>query len=146
MTKRPNQTPLLYALLKKSGTLIRSTGSHLALMTALVATQTTVQAAPDAIKGKELYQSRCAACHALDFNGLGPAHRGVFGRQVGKVGNYNYSAALKASSVTWNEASLERWLADPEAFIPGQKMGLNLADAVERADVIAYMKQIPAKK
>jgi cytochrome c len=104
------------------------------------------QKLPDPARGKELYQARCAACHSLDFNGAGPSHRGVFGRQAGKVANYNYSSALKSSTVVWNEASLERWLIDPEAFIPGQKMYLNLPDASERKDVIAYIKQIPAKK
>jgi cytochrome c len=108
--------------------------------------QPKAQTLADPIKGKELYQIRCAACHSLDFNGLGPSHRGVYGRQAGKVANYNYSSALKSSTVVWNEASLDRWLIDPEAFIPGQKMGLNLPDASERKDVIAYIKQVPAKK
>jgi cytochrome c len=103
-------------------------------------------AAGDAAQGKELYQSRCMACHALDFNGLGPAHRGVFGRQAGKVAHYNYSASLKTSGLVWNEANLDRWLADPEKLVPGQKMGLNVGDAKDRADLIAYMKQIPGKK
>jgi cytochrome c len=121
-------------------------GLLLACTSTLAIGQQKTQTAPDPAKGKDLYQSRCAACHSLDFNGVGPSHRGVFGRQAGKVANYNYSPALKASTVTWNETSLERWLADPEALIPGQKMGLNLPDLSERSDVIAYIKQIPAKK
>ena len=104
------------------------------------------QAAGDAALGKALYQTRCTACHALDFNGIGPAHRGVFGRQAGKVANYNYSAGLKAAGLLWSEANLDLWLTDPEKTAPGQKMGLNVPEAKERSDLIAYLKQIPAKK
>jgi cytochrome c len=103
-------------------------------------------AAGDPALGKSLYQNQCAACHALDFNGVGPLHRGVFGRQAGKVASYNYSASLKSSGLLWNEANLEKWLADPEKLVPGQKMGLNVADSKDRADLIAFIKQIPAKK
>jgi cytochrome c len=103
-------------------------------------------AAGDAALGKTLYQTQCAACHALDFNGVGPSHRGVFGRQAGKVASYNYSASLKSSGLVWNDANLERWLADPEKLVPGQKMGLNVAQEKDRADIIAFIKQIPAKK
>ena len=56
--------------------------------------------------------------------------------------NYVYSAALKASSVAWDEKSLSRWLADPEKFIPGQKMGVSVEDANERQDLIAYLKTL----
>jgi cytochrome c len=115
-------------------------------ISALAFCQPKPQIQPDPAKGKELYQAKCAACHSLDFNGAGPSHRGVYGRQAGKVANYNYSSALKSSTVVWNEVSLERWLADPEIFVPGQKMYLNLPDASERNDVIAYIKQISAKK
>jgi cytochrome c len=54
----------------------------------------------------------------------------------------NYSAALKRSGITWTEASLDRWLADPQALVPGQAMGVNLPDAGERADVIAFLRTL----
>ena len=98
-------------------------------------------AAGDADKGAALYQARCTACHALDYNGVGPAHRGVFGRHAGRVPGYSYSDALKSADVVWNETTLDRWLTDPERFISGQKMGVNVADAAERADLIAYLKR-----
>lgn len=106
----------------------------------------TLAMAADAANGKALYQTRCAACHALDFNGLGPLHRGMFGRAAGAVKDFNYSPALKASGLVWNEAALERWLADPEKTVPGQRMGVNVPEAKDRADIISFMKQIPAKK
>ena len=54
---------------------------------------------------------------------------------------YAYSDALKSSHLVWNEESLDRWLADPEKVAPGQRMGLNVPQAQERADLIAYLKQ-----
>lgn len=98
----------------------------------------------DADKGAALYQSRCTACHALDYNGVGPAHRGVFGRHAGRAPGYAYSDALKSADVVWNETTLDRWLADPEQFIRGQKMGVNVAEAAARADLIAYLKRAGA--
>ena len=54
---------------------------HQLLLAACVATPSmTALAAGDAETGRALYQSRCTACHSLDYNGVGPAHRGVFGR------------------------------------------------------------------
>ena len=102
-------------------------------------------AAGDAANGMAQYQTRCAACHSLDFNGLGPSHRGVYGRRAGAVKDFNYSSALKASGLVWNEASLESWLADPEKSIPGQRMGINVPEANVRADIIAFLKRIPTK-
>lgn len=104
-------------------------------------------AAGDAEAGKALYQARCTACHSLDFNGVGPAHRGVFGRRAAQAPGYAYSDALKAAGTVWDEASLDRWLADPEQVAPGQRMGVNVPDARERSDLIAYLKQAgPAGK
>jgi len=103
--------------------------------------------AADPVRGQALYQARCAACHSVDFNGIGPAHRGVFGRLAGTAKGFtNYSAALKRSNITWNEASLDRWLADPEALVPGQAMGVSLSDAGERADVIAFLRTLAKNK
>jgi cytochrome c len=102
--------------------------------------------AGDLDAGLALYQTRCAACHSLDYNGIGPAHRGVFGRQAARAPGFAYSDALKASHVVWDEASLDRWLADPEKFVPGQRMGVNVPEAAARRDLIAYLKQAAAAK
>jgi len=105
-------------------------------------------AAGDAGAGRALYQARCTACHSLDYNGVGPAHRGVFGRAAAQAPGFAYSEALKSARVTWNEDTLDRWLADPEKVAPGQRMGVNVPEAKERADLIAYLKQAagPNKK
>jgi cytochrome c len=95
----------------------------------------------DSVHGKMLYQG-CQACHAVEENDLGPRHRGVVGRRAGSVADYNYSAALKNSGLTWNEATLDRWLSNPSALVPGTKMFFKLDSPQDRADVIAYLKEL----
>ncbi|MDB6061032.1 MAG: cytochrome [Verrucomicrobiaceae bacterium] len=98
----------------------------------------------DAARGQQLYQSRCTACHAVDGNREGPAHRGVFGRKAGSVADFNYSSALKSSHVVWNEKTLDSWLTNPEVFIPGQKMDFLIPEANDRADIISYLRTLSA--
>jgi cytochrome c len=97
-------------------------------------------AAGDAAHGATVYH-QCMICHSLDKNGIGPSHRNVFGRVAGSVANYNYSAALKASNIVWNETTLDQWLADPQALVPGTKMMFSVDNAQDRADVIAFLKE-----
>jgi cytochrome c len=92
----------------------------------------------DAARGKGLYQA-CQACHAIDDNDLGPRHRGVVGRHAGSVADYNYSPALKQSGLTWDRGTLERWLANPSALVPGTKMFFQIDAAQDRADIVAYL-------
>jgi cytochrome c len=95
----------------------------------------------DAAHGKQLYAARCAACHSLEYNGVGPIHKNLIGRRAGTAAGYVYSNALKNSTVVWGEDTLSRWLADPDKFIPGQKMFISIPDSQERADLVAYLLQ-----
>ena len=101
--------------------------------------QWVTPAAGDVQKGAALYQSRCTACHAIDSNQTGPAHRGVMGRRVGSLPGYSYSAELAKSRLRWTPQTLNVWLEDPEELIAGQRMGFQVDDAKERADLIAYL-------
>ena len=98
--------------------------------------------AADAAHGEEIYNSRCIACHSPDANRVGPKHRGVLGRAAGTVPDFNYSKAVKRSGVVWGEETLDKWLTNPQAFIPGQRMNFRVADPVDRADLIAYLKSL----
>jgi cytochrome c len=98
--------------------------------------------AADAVRGEALYNSRCIACHSPDANRAGPMHRGVVGRKAGAVPGFTYSSAVGSSDVVWDEQTLDTWLADPKAFIPGQRMNFKVADPVDRADLIAYLKTL----
>jgi cytochrome c len=96
----------------------------------------------DATHGEELYNSRCVACHSPDANRVGPRHRGVVGRTAGTVPDFNYSTAVKNSGVMWTEETLDKWLTNPQAFIPSQRMNFKVADPADRADLIAYLKTL----
>jgi cytochrome c len=127
----------------KSG-LSRSVGALYATLFITTAHASAVVAG-DSARGKALYESRCTACHSLDHSRIGPAHRSVFGRHVAQASGFDYSPALKRSSVIWTAQSLDRWLANPEAFIPGQRMGYSVADPNERADLIAFLASPAAR-
>jgi cytochrome c len=109
---------------------------------------TLAQSAPEAASlrqgdpghGKTLYQA-CESCHSINDNDIGPRHRGVVGRRAGSVMDYSYSAALKNSGLTWDDATLNRWLINPSALVPGTKMFFKVDDAQSRADIIAYLKE-----
>jgi cytochrome c len=95
----------------------------------------------DPAHGKALYQA-CQACHSIDENDLGPKHRGVLGRRAGSVADYNYSSALKNSGLTWDPTTLDRWLSNPSALVPGTKMYFTIPDAQARADIITYLAEL----
>ena len=95
--------------------------------------------------GKELFERRCSGCHALDSEKEGPRLRGIYGRASGSVASFKYSDALKAAHITWNAASIDKWLADPEKFIPDNDMAFQLANAQERTEIIAYLKELSAR-
>lgn len=93
----------------------------------------------DVARGMALYQQRCTACHAVDSNKIGPAHRGVMGRRVGSLPGYKYSDEVARSRLRWTPQTLNAWLEDPEQLVPGQRMGFQVESAQERADLIAYL-------
>lgn len=104
---------------------------------------TAVALAPggDPARGAKLYAANCGSCHSLDANRVGPAHRGVYGRKAGTARGYAYSPAMRGARIVWNEATLDRFLQNPQAMVPGTRMGFRLTDPARRADVIAYLRQ-----
>jgi cytochrome c len=96
--------------------------------------------AADAKSGEAVY-SRCAGCHSLETNRTGPKHCGLVGRRAGSIAGYEYSAAMKRSRLVWNQANLDRFLANPLKTVPGTTMTYaGVPDAKERADLIAYLE------
>jgi cytochrome c len=71
----------------------------------------------------------------------GPRLAGVYGRRAGSITEFTYSAGLKNSGVTWNDATLEKWLSDPDLMVPDNNMSFSVSKAKERRDLIAYLKQ-----
>jgi cytochrome c len=93
-------------------------------------------------RGQELFGRRCGGCHATDSNKEGPRLRGVYGRPAASVPGFVYSEALKKSAIRWDEASLDRWLTNPDAMAPDTDMEFRLTDGQERKAVIAYLKSL----
>jgi cytochrome c len=100
---------------------------------------------PDANRGRDLFQRRCTGCHTLDRLKAGPPLRSVFGRPAARDAQFPYSDALKQARVSWDEVTLDKWLTDPESLVPGNDMSFRLDNAAERADIIAYLKQLGGK-
>src|SRR5262245_22243155 len=92
-----------------------------AALIAILVAASAARAEGDAARGADLYDSRCTGCHSLDANRVGPMHRGVYGRKAGSVAAFNYSPAVKNSSVVWADDTLNKWLTNPQDLIPGQR-------------------------
>lgn len=93
------------------------------------------------LPGERVY-ARCAACHALAYDRVGPRHCGLLGRRAGTVAGFAYSPAMKNSGLTWDEKTLDRFLAQPMKALPGTTMTYDgVPDPQERRDLIAYLKQ-----
>lgn len=97
---------------------------------------------PPPQKGQDLFARRCSGCHALDINKEGPRLRGVYGRRAATVADFGYSDALRNSGVTWDAATLDRWLTDPDGVAAGTDMAFRLIDESERKAVIEYLKTL----
>lgn len=95
----------------------------------------------DAARGKAVFEKRCTGCHAMDVDREGPRLAGVFGRKAGSVPGFTYSAGLKKSGWIWDEATLEKWLSDPDLMVRDNKMGIDVPKAQERRNLIAFLKQ-----
>jgi len=109
---------------------------------ALVVGASALARAADPDKGKAVFE-QCAACHSLDGGGDtdGPTLKGLIGRKAGSLEDYRYSAAMKRSDVTWDAATLDKYVTDPQAFIPGNRMAFaGIGDKAQRDDLIAYLQ------
>ena len=98
--------------------------------------------AADAEAGKGLFKSQCGTCHsaAAGKNIVGPSLFGVVGRKSGQIEGYHYSAANKGANLTWDEATLDKYLTSPKTVVPGTTMTFaGIKDDAKRADVIAYL-------
>jgi cytochrome c2 len=103
----------------------------------------SAQAAGDVAAGRNLFASRCAACHGLNpTRKPGPLLSGVYGRRAGSVPGYHYSTALTDASIVWSASNLDRWLSGPPAFIPGVNMQAKIDNAQQRLNIIAYLKSL----
>ena len=101
----------------------------------------------DAAAGEKVFV-KCKTCHTLEVgkNKVGPSLAGLIGRPAGSLADFNYSDAMKASGLTWDEATLNEYLADPKGKVPGNKMVFaGVKKDEDRANLIAYLKTATAQ-
>lgn len=100
----------------------------------------------DAARGEELFRaSGCPACHGVtreDNSKVGPNLVGIVGRKAGTTPSLLVTESLKQYGVIWSVETLDEFLADPSAKVPGTAMGGILTDPKQRADVIAYLSTL----
>ncbi len=120
---------------------------------ALMALSGPALAEGDATKGKAAY-AKCGICHQVGPGAktlVGPELNGTVGRKAASVADYPYSPGMKKlgeEGFTWTEEHIDKWIADPKAMIADSPMALafpGIPDAGERADIIAYLKTVPAQ-
>jgi cytochrome c len=106
--------------------------------------------AADAANGKVVFDRLCIACHSTTSEPggpvIGPTLAGVVGRAAATVKDFAmYTPALKGYKVTWNDKTLDEFLANPMTKVPGTMMVMPVTDATERTDVIAYLSTLKGK-
>ena len=110
----------------------------------LVAMVPAVASAQDAEAGKGVF-NKCRACHSIEAgkNMVGPSLAGIAGRKAAAGAGFNYSDAMKASGKTWDDPTLDAYIADPKGAIPGNKMVfVGIKDEADRKNLIGYLKTL----
>ncbi len=98
-----------------------------------------------AARGEVLFKQRCAVCHlGTSASAQGPGLGGVVGRKAASGPRFGYSRALRASGLTWDPATLDRFLSGPTRLVPGTTMLVPVPEAAERRDVVAYLQTLRA--
>ncbi len=101
-----------------------------------------IAAGGDPAAGETVFNA-CTACHAVGpgaANKVGPELNGLIGRPAGTAPGYRYSAAMKGSGLTWDEATFAKYIANPRGTVPGTKMSFaGLKNDDDIANVTAYL-------
>jgi cytochrome c len=107
---------------------------------------TAAQAEGSSDDGQMGFNNYCRTCHSIKSgdNRLGPSLAGMVGRKAGSVPGFPYSDSMRNSGVTWDEATLDKFITDPSAVVPNNKMApfSGVSDPAERAKIIAFLKKI----
>ena len=106
--------------------------------------QFSVPITPQKIDGATLFSRQCGTCHvAVADTGprQGPNLFGVYGRPAGTLPGFKYTGKYAASGIVWNETTLDTYLTNPQAMIPGAVMAYRQADPEIRHTIIAWLKE-----
>jgi glucose/arabinose dehydrogenase len=119
------------------------------MFTCVLGTAAWAADAGDAAHGKILYQQSCALCHLNAISpsntlvsAQGPNLLGVVGRKAGTLPGFNYTKAMAFSGITWDAATIERFLAGPTLMVPGTTMPAAIPNPADRLDLAAYLSTL----
>jgi cytochrome c len=113
----------------------------LALAAGTVFAMSSLAQAADVEAGKATF-NKCKACHSdkAGENKIGPSLYGVVGRPSGSIAGFKYSEAMTNAKLTWDAATLDKWLTKPSDLVKGTKMVFpGLPNQADRDNVIAYL-------
>jgi cytochrome c len=130
---------------KRHALLVMGLGFCSAISTVdLTAAQVSLPAARSS-DGAALFKQQCATCHATNLSDAprqGPPLIRIIGQQAGKVDGFRYSPGLAQAGLTWDENTLDAWLANPQAVIPGAIMAYRQSKPETRAAIITYLREL----
>ena len=99
-------------------------------------------AAANLKRGQLLYMV-CKACHDVEAglpHKVGPNLYGMFGREAGTAEGFKYTDALVKSGIVWTPETMDAWLKQPGALVPGNGMAFaGIANDADRASLIAWL-------
>ena len=101
--------------------------------------------AEDSDANRQQFLTSCGVCHTTEPgapNRLGPNLYGIFGRKAGTVNGFKYSEVLARSGLIWDEETLEHWIEDSTAAVPGTTMNYRQRDPEKRKMIISYLKTL----
>lgn len=114
------------------------------IVAALMAALGTSCASAQDIDGETAFNNACRTCHTTRAgdNRLGPHLAGIVGRKAGSVDDYSYSAAMKGAGLTWDAATLDTFIAKPDAVVQGNNMKPypGIDDAAQRKAIVEFLK------
>jgi cytochrome c len=106
----------------------------------------TLAAEEQGADGQIAFNNACRTCHSFkpDDNRLGPTLHGIVGRKAGSIEGFAFSPSMKASGITWDEATLDKFISDPNQVVSGNKMQPfgGIADAGDRKKIVDYLKTL----
>jgi cytochrome c len=126
--------------MSRASTIVLPLATALALLSGAALAQSEVS--PD--DARLAFNNRCRQCHVTKEgdNRLGPSLHGVFGREAGAASGFAYSSAMKNADIVWDAETLDRYIENPDAVVPGNKMKpfTGISDAEQRAKIIAHLE------
>lgn len=117
-----------------------------ALLCTLMSVAATAKEEASSEEGKVAFNNACRTCHSFkpDDNRLGPTLHGIVGRKSGSLAGFQFSSAMKSAGITWDESSLDKFIANPDQVVHGNAMKPfgGIADASERHKIVDYLKTL----